>query len=493
MLTGDLLVTRTSKGKIEPAYAPIDQEHMEIARSVIDIFQRHVGKTCGELSDEIDDLEEMNYRLIRGLAALLERMCTIEIDSIIDPIVARRAVFEECKEIVTDMKERQKVLDRAASKLSIKVEQLENALWADLEENLVIRDFQAVSAEKLLRQYNLSLAQTLLFRATGMEIQIAGNYQDVFRKIKHLGLMYSIEQDRIYLDGPVSIFKLTERYGTALAKLLPSILRSGKWSLKAKILKKTFQGKRVLDFFLDDTRQIFNTEIFDETFDSAIEKEFCQFNFNGWLIRREPAVLKAGRHAFIPDFSLERDGCRIYVEIVGFWTPEYLKNKIQKINQLKENLILLVDRNLACSGSEFKTGNLIFYDRKIPYLEIIRILRKYEEEQQLKELTKLENIELSLAGSVINISDLAGRYGVGAEVLKKVVNRSDNDYLLFGNQLVDQQTLKKIQNELSSVKKHSEAVKIFENYGIRAHNQVLGFFGYKVKWNGLDPEAAEIY
>ncbi len=492
MLTSDLLVTRISKGKIEPVYAPIDPEHMDIARSVIDIFQRHAGKTYGDLIGETGDIEDMNYRLIRGLAQILERRCVIDMDSIIDPIAARRAVFEECKEIVTGVEERQAVLDRAADKLSIGLGYLEKVLWADQEENLVIKEFQAITPEDLLRQYNLSLTQTLLFKATGMEIHIEGNYQNVFRKIKQLGLMYSIEQDKVSLDGPVSLFKLTERYGTSLAKLLPAIMRSGKWSLKADILRMTWQGKRVFDFTLDNTREIFNTKTSEETFDSDIEKKFSRLNFNGWSIRREPTVLRAGQYAFIPDFSLERNGCRIYVEIIGFWTPEYLKKKVVKINQIKENIILLVNRNLACSGLEFKTENLVFYSKKIPHLEIIKILRKYEEKQLSEEFTKFKGTEISLDGDVINMDELARRYSISVEVLKKLINQNNGDYLLFGDQLVNQKTLRAIKSELSTMKKHNEAIKIFEKYGIKGHCQILEFLGYKVKWSGLDPDMAEI-
>ncbi len=496
MLTSDLLVTKCYKEKIEPAYAALDKEQMEISGSLTDVFQRHVGKTYGELIEEIEGIEEIDYRLIRGLAQILERRCIIEKDSIIEPTNARRMVFEECRGAVTDATERKEVIDRIARKLSAEPYVLEKALWADQEENLKIKEFQTITPENLLRQYNLSLTQTLLFKATGMEIQIEDNYQQVFRKIKWLGLMYSIQDDRIYLDGPVSLFKMTERYGTALAKLLPTIMRGSRWGLKASILKKTMQGKRIYDFTLDDTKRIFSIETNSdfETFDSAIEKEFSLLNFNGWLVRREPAVLKAGQYAFIPDFSLERNGNRIYVEIVGFWTPEYLRNKIQKINQLKEkeNMIIIVDKNLACSGSEFKTNNLIFYDEKTPYLEILKILRKYEEKQLTEEVEKLKNIDIALEGSVINLREAAGRYDVSGEALKVVFKQNNKDgYLLIGDQLVDNQTIKEVQRELNGVKKHSEAINIFEKYGIKSQ-QILEILGYKVKWNGLDPENAEI-
>ncbi|MDW7727442.1 MAG: DUF790 family protein [Candidatus Methanoperedens sp.] len=496
MLTSDLVVTKSYKGKIEPVYAKIDQENLEISGSLIDLFQEHVGKTYGELIEEIEGIEEINYRLIRGLTQILERRCLIEMDSIIEPAVARRTVFEECKGAVTNIKERKEVIEKAAKKLSAEPSVLEKALWADQEEKLMIKEFQTITPENLLRQYNLSLTQTLLFKATGMEIQIEDNYQQVFRKIKWLGLMYSIQDGRIYLDGPVSLFKMTERYGTALAKLLPTIMRGSRWGLKASILKKTMQGKRIYDFTLDDTERIFSIEANAdfETFDSAIEKEFSLLNFNGWLVRREPAVLKAGQYAFIPDFSLERNGSKIYVEIIGFWTPEYLKNKIQKINQLKEkeNMIIIVDKNLACSGSDFKTDNLIFYDGKIPYLEILKILRKYEEKQLTEEVEKLKNIDIVLEGSVINLREAAGRYDVSGEALKAVFKQNNKDgYLLIGDQLVDNQTIKEVQRELNGVKNHSEAISIFEKYGIKSQ-QTLEVLGYKVKWNGLDPENAEL-
>jgi predicted nuclease of restriction endonuclease-like RecB superfamily len=455
MLTSDLLVTKISKGKIEPIYAHLDQDNLEIARSVIAVFQEHVGKTYDELIEELEGIEEINYRLIRGLAQILERRCLIESDAVIDSITARKMVFEESRGFVTNLEERESVLDEVARKLSIELDDLEKALWADHEGNLVIKAFQTIAPEDLLRHYNLSLAQILLFKATGIEIQIEDNYQPVFRKIKQLGLIYSMQDGKISLEGPLSLFKLTEKYGAAFARLLPTIMKSSRWSLRASISRKTFQGKRIYDFTLDHTRRsIFGTEL--ETaeigFDSTIEKEFYQLGFKDWVVKREPAVLKAGKYAFIPDFSLERNGTRIYVEIIGFWTPEYLKHKIQKLNQLKEkeSMILLVNRNLACMSSEFQADNLLFYDKKIPHLEIIRILRRYEEKQRAEEMAKLKGKEISFGdATVVHLDEIARRYGVSIEALKEVIrDRKDPDYSVLGDQMISNQVLETIQGEL---------------------------------------------
>ncbi len=269
--------------------------------------------------------------------------------------------------------------------------------------------------------------------------------------------------------------------------------------MKASISWKTFQGKRIYDFALDHTKSsLFGMESDPEIgFDSAIEKEFYQLGFKGWVVKREPAVLQAGEYAFIPDFSLERNGTRIYVEIVGFWTPEYLRHKIQKLNLLqeKESRILLVNRNLACTGSEFQAENLLFYDRKIPHLEIIKILRGYEEKQQAEEMARLKGTEISYSSDagVINLEEVAGRYGVGIEALKETIKGQNKPgFSLLGDQLISQQVLETIRGELIGVTKHDDALRIFERYGIKAYSQALALLGYRVKWSGLDPENAEI-
>jgi hypothetical protein len=185
------------------------------------------------------------------------------------------------------------------------------------------------------------------------------------------------------------------------------------------------------------------------------------------------------------------------VEIIGFWTSEYLKNKIQKLNQLeqKEAMILLVNRNLACTGSEFQADNLLFYDRKIPHLEIIKILRRYEEKQQAEEIARLKGMEISFGSdmTVISLDEVAKRYGVSVEALKEdLKGRNEPGYSILGDQLVSSQVLDNIRGELKDAKMHDDALKIFMRYGIKSHGQALSLLGYKVKWSGLNPEDAEI-
>ncbi|HEY3361055.1 MAG TPA: DUF790 family protein, partial [Methanosarcina sp.] len=285
LLTADLLVTHIFRGKIKPRYAAFDPENLELARLLIETFEQHIGKTYGDLLAELEGYEEMNYRFIRGLSQLLGRRTVIETEAVVDPSLARKTIFEACGGMVLSSVERQEALQKAAKKLSVSVKEFEKALWADLEENQIVKSFVPLSPAELLRQYNISLTQTLLFRAVDLDIWIRGDFQKILWKILRSGLMYSLEdtdeergeKDRgkeekeritrenseelkavhLHLEGPASLFRISERYGNSFAKIFPALLRSKGWRLKAGILHKGYQGKRILEFTLDDSEKAF--------------------------------------------------------------------------------------------------------------------------------------------------------------------------------------------------------------------------------------------
>jgi predicted nuclease of restriction endonuclease-like RecB superfamily len=616
MLTSDLLVTRISGGKIKPAYAAFNSEDLELAELLIETFEQNVGKTYGDLLAELEGYEEMNYRFIRGLSQLLGRRAVVETSSAVDPSMAREAVFEACAGMALLPAERKEALKKAAKSLSISVPDLEKSLWADLEENQVLREFTPLSPAELLRQYNISLTQTLLFRAVDLDIWITGDFQRILWKILRSGLMYSLEDAQekegekrggerepggrkaaleensekiteakeseaeeteklksvhLHLDGPASLFRMSERYGNSFAKLFPILLKSKGWRLKAGILYKGYQGKRVLEFALDDSEEAFKampeaarypervspefqlaeeqegyktgiqtdveneagfaekeagvqkaeTDFESEVYDSTYEQQFASLSFGGWEAKREPTILRAGRYAFVPDFSLQKNGIKVYVEIVGFWTPDYLKKKIEKLGEVKEPVILLINRKLKCSEKDFPAQDVIFFDRKIPANEVTQVLRKYEEKRLAEDRSRLRETEIPLSGELISLEKIAAEKGVMAGALKEVLaerlaedrepkksrvqkefeepeeSGKYEDYVLLENYIIHRQLLERINLELEkpgAAETYADAVKVFEGFGLdsRLYYPVLEYLGYRVTWTGLSEENAKI-
>ena len=62
----------------------------------------------------------------------------------------------------------------------------------------------------------------------------------------------------------------------------------------------------------------------------------------GGLFWREAEILWKDQHTFIPDFVLRHeDGRQVFIEIAGFWTPEYIKQKRVNLDQFRNELIVL--------------------------------------------------------------------------------------------------------------------------------------------------------
>jgi predicted nuclease of restriction endonuclease-like RecB superfamily len=117
-------------------------------------------------------------------------------------------------------------------------------------------------------------------------------------------------------------------------------------------------------------------------YDSDLEESFAKrfVTVTGeWKLIREPEPIISGKTIFIPDFLLIKDDIRVYLEIIGFWTEDYLKRKIEKIRQLKDiNLILAIDYSLGDIKIDDPNIVIIKYDKKISSFDIIKALRKFE-------------------------------------------------------------------------------------------------------------------
>ena len=512
MLPSNLLITRSRAGTIRPVYVPLDERHVTLATEVIETFREHVGKRKGELYVGLEPFEELgfDYRLVRGLCVLLERDCSFEAHSHIEPRIARRAVFQEANKhplVVTEALKRS-IFETVASALGISSIQLEESLWSDLDDALVLKEFEPSDPVELLKRYNLSLTQTLLFKAVAVDVTVGEHFQQIFRRIKYLGLMYSVEKNAgtytISVDGPMSLFKMMDKYGTSLAKLLPAITATRQWSLKGRIVVGERHSPRLLQLHLDsssasDLFPFVDVEPGKRVYDSSVEAGFARSFTSlrtGWKLTREPEPLAAGHVVMIPDFSFEKDTMTVFLEIVGFWTEEYLKKKIQKLKQLDvQHLIVAADKSLSCSSFRELKGQVIFYDKKVPLKPIVDYLKKIDVELVTKQSVALEHTEITLHGDIVEIQDLAEQLHTSAEAVKqRLMAKPVHGHQIIGDALIGEQKLSDISRKLDELNddKLSTALKLIEAEGVKAPFQILQALKFTVEWHGLDQDKATI-
>jgi predicted nuclease of restriction endonuclease-like RecB superfamily len=479
LLPSNLFSAKLRKGKVVPNYLPLDSASLALAKEIVCIFEQSVGKRRASLNERLEDLETrkagtIDFKTIRGLATILDRRCTYIVDSKVDPMNTRAVVFEEAsKRRIATVQEKQQLLVEISSKMNVKPDELEESLFKDLDEEQVLSAFDAVNDSSLLvKSYNLSLAQTALFKSASMEFNASGNWKRIFRDIKRYGLMYRVEKTSdgdddnsytVYLDGPLSLFKMTERYGTSLAKLLPTIVSGDSWSFKADLIDRK-KNSRILHFEEDkntapEFATLFAYEENPRLFDSSIEEKFAsKFNSlnTGWLLRREPEPLIAGRHVLIPDFSFEKYGYRIFMEIVGFWTKEYIERKLAKLASLSPDteIIVALNENLRCSESkisEIKAAVMVLtYSKDVPVEPIVSHLKALEDRVEEKQIEELRKSGFSdFAAENIDLVQVARERNVSLLTLQRALSGIDlNGYRIIGDYLLSDSKIETVRSKL---------------------------------------------
>ncbi len=512
MLPSELLLTRKRGDMIYPVFLEFDSRTHELISDLTATFKAHVGRCKRDLWAAIAELEEgdFDYRQVRGLATILERTCTFERQSEVDPQTAREELFSAAAErIPTTDDEREAILSEVAAGLGVSPTALERSLYADLDDELILTHFEPIDAETLLRKYNLGITQTLLFQCVKMSFTKCKNWHHIFGHMKRLGLMYMVQRrDDDYwveTEGPGALLRLNRRYGTRLATLLPQIVASPSWQIEAQIVDR-YDRDRVLRLELDDKRHgkyLRSSEPEPVVYDSMVEQDFAErfttLN-SGWRLVREPGPIPAGDMIMLPDFMFERFGVRVYLEVAGFWTPEYLERKLRQLTAVKDvDLIVAADESHACQELDRLRDkmNVIYYKGKVPLASIIRHLRAREAEIGQRQSQEFV-LDLRPDQLAVSIADIAEEMGVLETVVKDYLERHEVEgYVLMVDTLVSEELLREIETVLNErlakgTLTFGEASTLIEQMGAVHASRILDHLGFHVDWSTLDPDDAVV-
>ncbi|PSO57883.1 MAG: hypothetical protein BRC47_05620 [Cyanobacteria bacterium QS_7_48_42] len=405
MLPTNLLIHRQNGETIIPKRLPIDENAIAGATDLITCFQNATGYTQQELDRQLLELEgdSTDYRIKRGLAHLLKsHFSTFEILAPLEPQQLRQRVFTAAAHAVPIPQSRSQTLETLASYLSqelnreVLAQEIQKGLYADLQENRILTQFDAPTPEALLHRYNLSQVQGVFYRASEITLNahrnVPGEYKLLFRYLKLFQLMAYIEGDAdhgftITIDGPASLFKSSPRYGIALAKMLPALLHVSRWSLKATLdYRDSYSGTHKKGrFSLDDDCGLVSHYPPGKPYDSMLEYSFAnrwQKQKTDWQLEREVDLIPIPGSVMIPDFRLVHpDGRDFLLEILGYWRPEYLRKKFAQVRHADaDNLILAISErlNLEKTGVKFTNvpAKIVWFKDKLSPKAVLNVLEQ---------------------------------------------------------------------------------------------------------------------
>ncbi|TWU07957.1 DUF790 family protein [Stieleria varia] len=328
-----------------------DSHYVPLAQQMIQVYQSGIGKPRRDLHRSVErvlaDVADCPTRRVAAFCKLLDDASEYHQDRGGAAAKLRKRVFSiaASKHPLVDQPDRlfencsQSVRASIAAELGMTWDEIQGRLFADvIEFHPLSKPPLDWDAARLLARYNVAQTQAAMYGALSVTVWAKSDFKMILRYAKLAQLMHTIDQRGdnylFHFNGPASVLRQTRRYGVNFARFLPGLLSTADWKMQATVLgpaKRRFRLQLTSDDGL-------NGEVSMEEFDSQIESHFAQkweqTDTDGWTLHREATVLHEGQTVFMPDFTLRHPKhSPVQLEIIGFWTPEYLREKAARLRQ----------------------------------------------------------------------------------------------------------------------------------------------------------------
>lgn len=404
------LSTRTLGNQVVLHYLT-ERDHPWL-RALVDEYERGVGMKRSELLARLrEPLPVRAPKAKQRLAVdVLEGLSGARVVAAIPP---REARWELCVAAASSTMPRHVVMEEVATRLGTDAGGLDAALLADLRSECAVSALPTgLSPERIAAEANVRLVSSWIQRAESVHITAWGNTHALVRQARLHGLICnirraptpertrtasrgtevldalptaSIEGVQLEVSGPLSLFRHTLLYGRALCALVPRAL----WCPRFELTAVCQAGPGIAPMTLvvrsgDPIRPGRELRPFDSKLEERFAKAFRK-TARDWDVVREPRPVEAEGSLIFPDFELvhRRDTTRRFLlEIVGFWTPKYLEEKLRKLRQAKlDNFILCIDEARACSEATLPPhATIIRYKRRIDVGSVLAVLERRSSE-----------------------------------------------------------------------------------------------------------------
>jgi predicted nuclease of restriction endonuclease-like RecB superfamily len=402
VLPPELTRARKREGKLtlSPLSAAERSRALELSERLLTATRGAVGSDRDEVEARWSGVEASakERKLLLGLTHLVETRSEFSAPGGAEPEVVRRRVFELAAERRanlgdSELFDRDAVLADVATELGIDRDVLEQSMYADLRSAQKLSRCTVPNASALVADYELTQVQSVLLRAVRIEAEVRAKspdaYRELFRKLKFRQLLFRIEPldaggYRLEIDGPMSLFGATTKYGLELALSLPALLACGQLRLKAELR----WGKRREKLTFEQTyAQLAETEPHPGVRSEVAELLDSLQTSDAWqadLSERLLDLTEQGGGVLVPDLELaparppkkNAKATRVLVEILGFWSRDAVFRRIEAAERgLGERVLFVVSSRLRVSEAlldDVESASLYVYKGKINAQALLR-------------------------------------------------------------------------------------------------------------------------
>jgi len=397
MLTADLAMSWQRGQRTGPRYIDAeDPGYLQVAEDLSRLVREHEGRRRAELEHALAEYVGVgtDYKILRGLIKLLLDRCMFEVSCSKDPAEVRQTLFFKVRShhpVVEGSGLREQLIAETAEELGCAPEVVVEGLYADLPGNQRLTYFEELSAKELLDRYNLSQAQALLYRCVEMRLWVEPQEPSIirglFEAIKAYRLIHTIKGKpsagyEIRLDGPLSMFHRSQKYGIQMAVFLPALLLYPGWRMRAEINSQN-SGRATFELSSDQHRlqSHYLVEIPGENpWLGKLIESWPGLN-SEWALQPSKDVIDLGEGAFIPDLVFghpQRE--RVYLEVLGYWTPRSLNERLKEFEHAKlKNYLVAASEELRCSRESPRglPPNVILFKKTLSARELHAALDQF--------------------------------------------------------------------------------------------------------------------
>jgi len=403
MLPPELTRARKREGKLtlSPLSAAERARATEVSEALLTVTRAGLGQDREEVeaSWAAVPVAAKERKLLLGLTHLVEARSEFTAPVGVEPEAVRRVVFGHAAQMRAALApgeylDRGRVLDRAATDLGISVEMIEGALYADLRSAQRLERCPVHTPGALVSDYELTQVQSVLLRAVRIEAEVRAArpdaYRELFRKLKFRQLLFRIEPlddggYRLEIDGPMSLFGATTKYGLELALSLPALMSCGRLRLKAEL---RWGKRREKLSFEQNYEQAAETDPLDGVRTEVADLlESLQTNV-AWQARLSDKLIDLtaqGGGVLVPDLELTRVETKpkakatagpVLVELLGFWSRDAVFRRIEAAERGLSGRVLFVVSSRLRVSEELLDGveaaSLYVYKGKINAAALLR-------------------------------------------------------------------------------------------------------------------------
>ena len=381
----ELLNYKKSKGNIIPSFIkPDDFVLNKFSESLVSLFSNSLGLSRADLEQEtacILSAFEIDSIIQKGLLKLLMDRLTFESSFSGNISEFRNSVFINSNDYIHSEKTLNLIeyKKEVAENLKLKSDDLEFLLYSDLPEFNKVTKFKEISPIGLINRYNIALVQGLLYYCEYIQIKLflsdcnKGDLRYLLKQTRFFQLSIQINKNddsfEILLDGPLSLFLHTQKYGFNLAAFFPSLVLIKKWELEAKIeIGKLAKQQGILK--LNHKSPLLSHY---KMYSSYIPEDFIMFESlfleksNEWKIQSEcDDILYDGKNYFFPDYKFVKNDKFVYLELFHSWHKLAIKQRILNFEKNPSCLLIVGISKALLKDIEIKqiVENSIFFKSK---------------------------------------------------------------------------------------------------------------------------------